>query len=238
MAQGLPDPNQPRNADFYREVEEYLTKRYGKAKQWSLADLMKAAQNFALKGVTSRVPYSMTATEAQDLIKIMQGGLMATLSPYPGSLPAHYAPPPKPEPSMIAGPIIAWRLWKIRQDGILLSVAMNVAWPAGAPLEGIQEQTGYSGVVTRVATNNSAGVYAMKTREHLAGQEYGRDCLVGQVALWGKVIEHEKGYRAEFAYPVMIDLEVKSPMPGFPRPKRRSDLARMIRENYGCEVRE
>jgi hypothetical protein len=96
----------------------------------------------------------------------------------------------------------------------------------------------YAAVGDGPASGNAVGVYAMKTREHLDGQEYGRDCLVGQVALWGKVIEHERGYRAAFAYPVMVDLEVTSPMPGFPRSQRRRDLARMIRENYGCEVRE
>lgn len=143
-----------------------------------------------------------------------------------GILPSPQEPPPSPPPpDLVAGPIVAWRLWKIRQDGILLSVSQRAEWPTGAPMVGDPEE-------------GSAGLYAMKTREGLVGHEYGRDCLVGQVALWGRVIEHRYGYRAEYAYPVMVDLQVPSPMPGFPRAARRTALAQAIRDNYGCEVRE
>ena len=58
--------------------------------------------------------------------------------------------------------------------------------------------------------------------------------VVGQVALWGTVIEHERGYRAQYAYPALIDLA--PPMPGFPRPASLLRLAKAIRERYGCEV--
>lgn len=236
MAQrGLPDPNEPRNRDFYREAEEYLVKRYGPGKQWSLGDLQKIVENFSVGGVPARVPKA-TPSPGPFLDKFLSGLQRPGVAvPYSGPLPAHYAPK-RPEPELIAGPIIAWRLWKIRQDGILLSVAhSSVAWPTGAPLEGTYEGDASWG---RGLVGSTAGVYAMKTRELLAGHTYGRDCLVGQVALWGRVVEHEKGYRAQWAYPTMVDLSVKEPMPGFPKPKRRSDLARMIRDNYGCEVRE
>lgn len=49
------------------------------------------------------------------------------------------------------------------------------------------------------------GLWAFKTREllesHLA---ISADHAVGEVALWGKLIEHEHGYRARFAYPTKL----------------------------------
>ena len=53
--------------------------------------------------------------------------------------------------------------------------------------------------------NCSCGIYAVKNLNNVV-VEY-RDTwsdfpiIFGKVALWGKIIEHEKGYRAEFAYP-------------------------------------
>ena len=41
--------------------------------------------------------------------------------------------------------------------------------------------------------------------------------VVGEVALWGRVIEHTLGYRAEYAYPIRL-FRPPSPMPGFPQP--------------------
>jgi hypothetical protein len=211
---GLPDPNQPRNAQFYREAQDYLQKNYGAQAQWRLDQLAAELQKLGVAGIPRAVP---------------------TPVPIPTRVVGEYAPPdppPPPPPVLVAGPIIAWRLWKIRQDGILLSVSANAAWPTGAPMQGEPDSAGEWG------GNNRYGIYAMKTRELLTGHAYGRDCLVGQVALWGRVVEHQHGYRAEYAYPVMVDLEVKAPMPGFPRPARRAALAQMIRDNYGCEVRE
>src|SRR5438105_11494452 len=44
------------------------------------------------------------------------------------------------------------------------------------------------------------GIYALKSRED--AQEYVEGGIImAQVALWGRVIVHEYGYRAEFAYP-------------------------------------
>lgn len=142
-----------------------------------------------------------------------------------GTASVSTAPPPLAK-GLVAGPIIGWRVWKIRTDGILLSVTQQCEWPVGTPLIGDPKQGG------------TEGVYATKTRDDLAKHPYGRDCIYGTVALWGKVIEHEKGYRAQYAYPLVLDLSSPSPMPGFPRSPRRSKLAESIRENYGCEVVE
>jgi hypothetical protein len=44
-------------------------------------------------------------------------------------------------------------------------------------------------------------VYAAKNREHLHEIDYERFGIHGEVYLWGTVVEHRLGWRAQFAYP-------------------------------------
>jgi hypothetical protein len=69
--------------------------------------------------------------------------------------------------------IVGWRSWYVT-DGRLSSLTFDHKWPVGKEL---------------VARCNET------KRSYFNGE-----CF-GQVALWGKVIEGEDGYRAEFAYP-------------------------------------
>jgi hypothetical protein len=50
---------------------------------------------------------------------------------------------------------------------------------------------------------------------------YGKLLIRGQVYLWGLIVEHELGYRAEFAYPKCLYLDGK-----------KDDIIRMIANNY------
>jgi hypothetical protein len=53
----------------------------------------------------------------------------------------------------------------------------------------------------------SCGVYAAKNRESLQKMIGGVEYFVhGEVHLWGKVVEHDHGYRAQFAYPKSLIL--------------------------------
>jgi hypothetical protein len=47
----------------------------------------------------------------------------------------------------------------------------------------------------------------------------------GQVSLWGRVVEHEKGWRAQFAYPYTIEVEAHS-----------ASVAETIRDEYAIDV--
>ena len=92
-------------------------------------------------------------------------------------------------------------------------------------------------------SGNSCGIYAMKSRDDLDPNRES-DVVIGTVALWGRVIEHAKGYRAKFAYPIMLDLRerrIAPPMPGFPvvlrsKKTQRQYLSERVRANYGCLV--
>ena len=47
----------------------------------------------------------------------------------------------------------------------------------------------------------TCGIYAAKTLDHFRSAGYERYGIHGEVYLWGRVVEHELGYRAQFAYP-------------------------------------
>jgi hypothetical protein len=81
--------------------------------------------------------------------------------------------------------------------------------------------------------NCMCGFYAAKTLEHLQGMGYigrvsrtGQVPVVGQLALWGKVIEGSQGWRAEKAYPVTLFV-----------PFEHHRLARPLAKAFGVPVR-
>jgi len=59
----------------------------------------------------------------------------------------------------------------------------------------------------------------------------GDDIIIGKVKLWGDVVEHEHGYRAEFAKIVSLD-EVAGGMVTLSPPMQNQILA-PLREQYG-----
>jgi hypothetical protein len=98
----------------------------------------------------------------------------------------------EPEPDTIedagirAGEITAYRAWDLR-DGLLRSMYANFTW--------------FPKVIERaheISEDWGTGLHAFKTLER-AKSEYRWADVFGEVALWGDVIEHEHGYRAEFA---------------------------------------
>jgi hypothetical protein len=49
--------------------------------------------------------------------------------------------------------------------------------------------------------NCTCGIYAVKTLHHFRSAGYERFGIYGEVYLWGTVVEHELGWRTQFAYP-------------------------------------
>jgi len=47
----------------------------------------------------------------------------------------------------------------------------------------------------------TCGIYAAKTLDGLHAMGYARGTIFGEVYLWGRVVEHAHGWRAQFAYP-------------------------------------
>lgn len=91
--------------------------------------------------------------------------------------------------AMIAGEIIGWRGWNIKGNAQLASVTSGDIWDSSVPMEG-DPASGY-------------GIHAYKDsggplHDGYIGTSTGM-WVLGEVALWGDVIEHEFGFRSQFA---------------------------------------
>lgn len=141
-----------------------------------------AAPSFLGGGVTS------AAMARQQLLQyqMMQN---ANWMGGPTGGPPHKPTDLKPE-TMRVGEIIAWRAWNIKNDELVSVVAESKPWSATEPMTG-DPAGGY-------------GIHAYKgphgpLLDDYAKKDSSAQWVIGEVALWGDVIEHEEGYRAEFA---------------------------------------
>jgi hypothetical protein len=118
-----------------------------------------------------------------------------------------------------AEPLEAWRVWKVvRRDGVysLGSVVQRTVWAAGEAL--VAECLAGGRLARRLRRRKGrheapdvgcrCGIYAGEL--DVVGR-YAADTpfsavshVLGQVALWGTVVECERGYRASHAYPTRI----------------------------------
>lgn len=94
------------------------------------------------------------------------------------------------------GEIIAWREWRYRLKPVrLLSLSYRLVWPPDRPMHSNPDCSYY-------------GIFGLKERperwgwSHIQSAGPGDGHVLGQVALWGVVWEHERGYRAQYARPV------------------------------------
>ena len=99
-------------------------------------------------------------------------------------------------------PIVGWRSWHAVQPGYLFTNA--TVWVPGERTEARCLGSGYD-------THNApepecvCGIYATRTAAQLNQLDYAQR-LFGEVWLWGRVVEHEDGYRAQYAYPKSLFL--------------------------------
>jgi hypothetical protein len=89
-----------------------------------------------------------------------------------------------------AGEIIAWRAWFVSGDDLRSVVAEGKSWSATEPMVG-DAAAGY-------------GVHAYKgphgpVLDKYVTRDHSQLWVIGEVAMWGDVIEHAEGYRSEFA---------------------------------------
>ena len=150
------------------------------------------------------------------------------------NFPAPHPPPELPrEP--VAEPLVGWRIWVVGYDGAnrrFVLQGAHVCAPWTPNMDGVT-----SAVCQRSDThacvcpeqNCSCGIYAWK-RPHMyaVGPSPAREHFAyGTVELWGKVIEHKDGYRAQYARPLQITA------PTIPA-HQRAELAAL----YHCEMRQ
>lgn len=94
---------------------------------------------------------------------------------------------------LVAGPLIGYRGWEIDKDHVLRSLNDKRVWIPRMATEAKCDQP--HPVPARECT---CGWYAYREAANAEG------ALRGEVALWGRVVAHERGWRSQFAYPLSL----------------------------------
>lgn len=117
-------------------------------------------------------------------------------------------------PKPMSGMFVGWRVWTLKPDidrypELQLNSFNNSIWQPNEEFEakcGMQEQ---DTILTHrqhaiPGFQCSCGVYACtdpREVEHLFNRRDNNIACIGTVNLWGRVVECEKGFRAQYAYP-------------------------------------
>jgi hypothetical protein len=110
------------------------------------------------------------------------------------------------ERSTVVEPLVAWRAWTLstdRRSGALLRPIAGRAnpWPRRRPARATCWWPQFHDSPDELCR---CGLHAV-TQERLL--RWTRSpAVIGTVALWGRVIEHENGFRGEFGYPQRLRL--------------------------------
>lgn len=176
-----------------------------------------------------------TASQAAQLqaFYLGTGQNMATHPAWSFGLLGVSAPRPEPRPDlkreMHVGEIVAHRCWRLSRgfaDGLrLMSVVAGDIWVPGETLVGRElEDWGERGIHAWKAKGPDFARYAASNSSYCA-------LVVGTVFLWGDVVEHELGYRAQYARVRSIDwLMDNSAMEHF---GREAAVLEELRDTYG-----
>ena len=101
-------------------------------------------------------------------------------------------------------PIIGWRVWRWYASG--LRSLNGKPWSPGQPLAAKCGAGNAHDAHEPPQADCTCGVYAAKSLDHLRQIGLDRYGVLGEVNLWGTVVEHELGWRAQFAYPKTLFL--------------------------------
>jgi len=106
-------------------------------------------------------------------------------------------------------PIVGYRVWTWNTKG--LKSLCGERWHPGQSLAARCRASAVVGPIVGRSeaaddhdapqSNCTCGIYAVKTLHHFRSAGYERYGIHGEVYLWGTVVEHELGWRAQFAYP-------------------------------------
>ena len=172
---------------------------------------------------TSQITYQQALAAAQYVPQvgyIQNYGYGYTVIPTSAAVPTtkvDFEPKKKIKDEGIrVGEIIAYRCWPIK-NGFLWSTAADRAWAPGEPMKAGENHI-----------RDGLGIYAFKDMSrciHEFGGESFYRCGVayGSVVLWGEIVEHQLGYRAEYAAVRSIEF-VRNVDAQFWRPESVADL--------------
>lgn len=103
----------------------------------------------------------------------------------------------------VAGVVVGWRSWQIRDPELARlrsPLQVSTEWRPGEPLTARCELAGHPAP----DPDCTCGLYAAREPGGVGGVGFGRVTLLGCVALWGTVVEGERGWRAGLGLPVLL----------------------------------
>jgi len=130
-------------------------------------------------------------------------------------------------------PIVGWRYWRA-EAGWLFSLNRFKTWPAARALEARCSLTdGHA--EPPPGERCGCGIYAaldLDTLKEITEPDLESLLVVGEVALWGRVIPADLGYRAQFGYPRCLWV-VRESLPAL---DWTADVPLCLSEMYGIPV--
>ena len=141
------------------------------------------------------------------------------IAPLAGLDPQPPFPEEEPEPTHrtpdYSHYLMGWRLWTIRPFSTLLESYFSAygEWPTGKTHQAecfFLSSSRYFLSFPKHKTSPpyrycGCGIYAFKSPMSFVPSDiYGPLYVYGKVALWGKILEHTGGYRAQYAYPLEL----------------------------------
>jgi hypothetical protein len=124
-------------------------------------------------------------------------------------------------------PMVGYRVWQWDSTGLKSLNGIN--WQPGKAFVAECRNQGCHDAPQACCT---CGVYAAKGFDHLERAGYAQYGILGEVYLWGTVVEHEQGWRAQFGYPKRF--VVPSEMLPFGMSRSESWLTGLAA--YGCDI--
>ncbi len=124
-------------------------------------------------------------------------------------------------------PVVGYRVWQLDSTG--LKSLNGIEWQPGKAFVAECENQGCHDAPQADCT---CGVYATKSFAHLRWAGYAQYGIFGEVRLWGTVVEHEQGWRAQFAYPKQFII----PCEMLPFGMRRAESRLTGLAAYGCDI--
>jgi hypothetical protein len=112
-----------------------------------------------------------------------------------------------PERVVLIEPISGWRTWTlagsrdVRRVRLLPIAGTGTPWPPRKP---VHAACAHRARHRAPGIECTCGIHATHTTDPLRRTR--NPAVLGTVALWGRVIEHELGYRAELGYPQRLAL--------------------------------
>jgi len=123
-------------------------------------------------------------------------------------------------------PIVGYRVWQ--WDAGLKSLN-GIQWRPQQALTSVCRAQGRHELPEARCT---CGIYASKSLSHLRRLGYTERRICGDVSLWGMVVEHEEGWRAQFAYPKTLVV----PLSIVPLSMGRLETWLTSLSAYGCDM--